>query len=216
MRPNAEHEHCDRASPDGLNFHPTCIEAVRTLERMEGANLRRYYAIWEMACGDGAIVKPLRKAGYHVVASDIVDRGCPRSSLHDFLGGKRPHIVVPRQSLAGVTNPPFDRAEEFVLKACAWCDYVAMLLRLRWIAAQHVIGSNDTPVRVGDPLWQRTRIPFARLILPDGRWPMMHRDGYAGPKTESSMIDMAWFVWEAGHKGAPQILREPHTLTPKK
>ena len=34
--------------------------------------------VWEVACGDGAISNPLKRMGYHVISTDLVDRkyGC--------------------------------------------------------------------------------------------------------------------------------------------
>jgi hypothetical protein len=149
----------------------------------------------------------LRSAGFTVRASDIVDRGCPDSFLRDFLADER--ISYRGTRIGCFTNPPFNRDEEFVMQACERYDYVAMVLRLRFLAAKHLVDDAGAATRSGEPLWQQTRIPFARVILPKSRWPMMHRDGFAGEKTDSSPTDCAIFVWEAGHRGPAVIVREP-------
>jgi len=207
-KPNAESERRDTPRGEGLDFHRSPVEAVPCLIRCEGQRLRQFLHIHEMACGDGALVRPLRQSGFRVEASDIADRGCPASYVADYLADEALH----RPGIAGVTNPPFNRAEEFILRACQQYDYVAMVLRLRYLGAKHLVtppgmtGVIEMPGK--SPLWINTRIPFARVIVPDGRWSMMHRDGYAGPKTESGMIDFGWFVWDAAHQGPPQIIME--------
>lgn len=212
-KPNAESERRDTPKSVGLDFHRSPVEAVPCLIRCEGARLRNFKIVHEMACGDGALVIPLRRAGFRVVASDIADRGCPDSSVSDYLGKRRSFMGLDPSDVAGVTNPPFNRAEEFILRACHQYDYVAMVLRLRYLAAKHLVPVEADLAAILEmtgktSIWASTRIPFARVIIPDGRWSMMHRDGYDGPKTESGMIDFCWFIWDAAHKGNPQIVME--------
>jgi len=208
---NTDLESRDIAQSDTLDFHASAPQAARCFMATEYMALRRFKFIHEMACGDGALVLPLRAAGYNVIASDIVDRGCPDSHVQDFLApGFGPSDAAQRRRIAGFTNPPFNRACEFIVKGCAQYDYLAMVLRFRFRAAKQLVtpeGVKD--LAHGKPLWRTTRIPLARMIVPKARWPMMHRDGYAGPRTDSSTIDFAIFVWEAGHSGPPLIIDEP-------
>jgi hypothetical protein len=208
---NSEHERRDIPRADTFDFHESPDNAVAVLLSVDGDTLRCFEAIWEMAAGRGALVKPLRRAGYRVIASDIIERGCPRAGKHDFLSGRSYRAAnLDPAVLAGITNPPFNRAKEFILEACERCDYVAMLLRFRFAAANHFIKTDRHPTRL--PLWVQTRIPLARIIIPHGRLKMMHRDGYRGKKTDSSMIDFAWFVWERTHQGEAKIMRAPKLL----
>jgi hypothetical protein len=156
------------------DFHRTPIEAVRALLVIEASRLPRF--LWEPACGDGAIVLPLREAGYTVVASDLVDRGCPfaKSGL-DFLAERMPAYGI-------VTNPPYSLAQAFCAKALELSPYVAMLLPLGFLA-----GQRRMPWHRGSPL--------ARVHIFSRRLPLMHREGYDGPKATSG-VDHAWFVWD--------------------
>ena len=158
------------------DFHRTPLEAVRALLEIERSRLPS--VIWEPACGDGAIALPLRAAGYDVIASDLVDRGCPDSEVADFLdistGPCAPGIV---------TNPPYSLARRFVVRALASSPYVAMLLPLGFLA-----GQRRMPWHRGSPL--------CRVHIASRRLPMMHRDGYDGPKATSG-VDHAWFIWDA-------------------
>jgi hypothetical protein len=208
---NVEHEQRDHANRHPEHFHRSGPEAVPCLLSVEAARLKRLDWIFEPACGDGALVLPLRDAGFKVIASDIVDRGCPDSHVQDFLAPSfYPKAAEQRRRIGVFMNPPFDRADEFILKACAHYDYVAVIHRLRYLGPQHLIddlGRSD--IHGGNPIWFRTRLPLARVIIPKARWKMMHRDGYAGKKTKGGITDFAIFVWEAGHSGCPLLVREP-------
>jgi hypothetical protein len=71
----------------GLDLYETPAAAVEALLRAE--KLPPY--IWECACGSGNIVKVLRKHGHQVLATDLVDYGCPDSKdREDFLFSTRP------------------------------------------------------------------------------------------------------------------------------
>src|ERR1700682_5911061 len=62
-------------------------EAVRALLRAEDVPA----VIWEPACGPGSIVRVLRAAGRHVVATDLVDYDSPDQDEHgwDFLSERQ-------------------------------------------------------------------------------------------------------------------------------
>ena len=106
-------------------YYPTPPEATRALlaaETFEGS-------IWEPACGEGWMAKELSKAGYFVIATDLIDYGFGEGGL-DFLHAERPmakHIV---------TNPPYGSGlgDKFLRQALAMIEQtggrVAMLLNL--------------------------------------------------------------------------------------
>lgn len=168
------------------DFYATPAEAVRGFLAAEREFLPR--RLWEPACGDGAIVLPLRAAGYDVQASDLVDRGCPDSvSREDFLMP----FAVPMDIGGIVTNPPFKLAAEFVDRALTIAPYVAMLLRLSFLES----ATRKDWFQAG---------PLARVHISSRRMPMMHRDGWEGPQA-SSAIAFAWFVWDRRHIGRPEL-----------
>ncbi|UXN70923.1 hypothetical protein N8A98_06970 [Devosia neptuniae] len=176
------HSHADR----GDDFYPTPPEAVASLLAIE----RKWLPggiVWEPACGDGAIVLPLRAAGFRVRADDLVDRGCPDSCVADFLKQKEtpPHIT------SVITNPPFRLAREFVDTALEHAPYVAMLLRLAFLEG----GARKPWFQSGS---------LARVHVSSRRLPMMHRAGWTGPKAGSAVCH-AWFVWDKRHEGRPDI-----------
>jgi hypothetical protein len=168
------------------DFYASPPEAVNGFLSVEREYLPR--SIWEPACGDGAIVLPLRAAGYAVHATDLVDRGCPDSlSAIDFLFPYEP----PEPVEGIVSNPPFKLAQAFINRALDRVPYVAMLLRVSFLE-----GSARRP-------WFEAT-PLARIHVSSRRLPMMHRHEWAGPKS-SSAIAFAWFVWDRRHSGPPHI-----------
>ena len=167
----------------GHDLYETPPVAVRALLDAEWLPNR----IWEPACGPGVIVRELRATGRAVLASDIVDYGCPGQTVEDFLT-----IGAPEADCI-VTNPPFKDAAAFVAHALELCPRVIMLLRLAFLESERrrSILENGT---------------LARVHVFRNRLPMMHRDGWTGPKT-SSTTAFAWFVWDRSHRGPTALHR---------
>lgn len=177
----------------GDDLYETPPEATRAFLKAFGAWLPD--VIWEPACGPGAIVRELRAVGHVVIASDLVDyrdRG-----LADQMSGVDFELerAMPGRAQAIVTNPPFKRADHFVVRALELAPKVAMLLRLGFIAngVKHRATAMD-----GGRL--KYFCPFR------ARLPMMHRDGWAGPRS-TSQTDFAWYVWDRDYIGEPLVKR---------
>jgi hypothetical protein len=178
---NGRHALADRG--DDLYETPAC--AVEALLRVERLPLR----LWEPACGRGAIVDVLRAAGHQVIGSDLVNYGDPTHFYRrDFLMEK-----LPAGCECIITNPPYKLAEQFVEHAIDLCPHVVMLLRLAFLESE-----RRTGILEGRGL--------ARVCLFKRRLPMMHRDGWDGPRA-SSGIPFAWFVWDRSHSGPPTVHR---------
>ena len=176
-------------SARGLDFYASPFAALPPLLAQEGRKLPRH--LWEPACGNGALVLPLRNRGFSVYASDIVDRGCPDASVSDFFQFNL------SCSFGGiVTNPPFDGAaggiEDFTEHACRFVPYVAIFARLAWFEG------------AGRHGWWK-RVGLSRIIKIADRLPMMHREGYEGPKLSNSGQCFGWFIFEPGKKQKPFI-----------
>lgn len=170
----------------GDDLYETPTEATLALLRAE--KLPHY--LWEPAAGRGAIVEVLRTAGYTVLASDLVDYGCPTHfTRRDFLM----ELKAPERCEAIITNPPFKLASQFAAHALDLCPKLYMLLRLAFLE-----GSGRTPVLESGAL--------ARVHVFRNRLPRMHRDGWTGPQASSS-IAFAWFVWDRAHTGPTELHR---------
>jgi hypothetical protein len=170
-----QHPHSDR----GLDCYSTSPVAVEALLRVEDLP----FHIWEPAAGHGPIVHTLREAGHRVVASDIQHYTFELDFEADFLETTR----APIGTEAIVTNPPYELATEFVEHALTLCPRVVMLCRLAFLESRRraVILDSGT---------------LAAVHVFIERLPMMHRDGWAGPRA-SSAIPYAWFVFWRDHQG---------------
>jgi hypothetical protein len=176
--PLAEHRDDFYATP------PQAVLALLEVEQFNGT-------IWECACGDGAIVNVLRADRRDVYATDLVDRGCPDSqSRIDFLMESPPTFPVG----AILTNPPYALADKFVSHALKIrVPKIAMLMRLAFLESE----KRSQILDGGD---------LARVYVFRNRLPMMHRDGWEGKKSSSSLA-FAWFVWEIGWNKPAELHR---------
>jgi hypothetical protein len=142
--------------------------------------LDRDRVIWEPACGPGAIVRELEAAGFSVHATDLVHYGLEGAFGEiDFLM-ERPDRHMPDVI---VTNPPFKLADEFTRHALTLASTVWIFQRLSWLE-----GAKRADLIEGH---------LDHILLGIERLPMMHRDGWEGPKLAASAMPFAWFRFEA-------------------
>lgn len=171
----------DSANRERDDFYPTppyATEALLKRESFDGA-------IWEPACGDGAISNVLKAAGYHVQSTDLVDRGYGTSRI-DFL------MEYATQAQNIITNPPYKYATEFAYKACELAPKkVAFLCKLSWLESQ-----------------ERKRLfakyPPARVLVFSERL-SMQRGRQATDDDASGMIAFAWYIWDKAHNGPTEL-----------
>lgn len=161
---------------DDLYETPAC--AVHALLRCE----KLPHRIWEPCAGRGAISRILKDSGRQVISQDLV--------AHH---GADPDIVTPidflmeREAPDGVscivTNPPYKLADKFIRHGLSLgCD-VIVLLRLM---ALEGAGRTDLVDQHLSLVW----VGIERL-------PVMHREGWQGPKMNSSGVPFAWFFFSS-------------------
>jgi hypothetical protein len=166
----------------GFDSYPTPPIAIEGLLDVEPELLRA--TVYEPAAGAGNIVKTLRKRGIRCIAGDIVKkRGFKLDHVGDFLTQER----VPRGCDAIVTNPPYRHAEQFAVHALELVPDVFLLLRLAFIESVRRTALLEESGLRAVHVFRR-------------RLPRMHRDGWNGPRTSSSMC-FAWFCWRRGYRG---------------
>jgi len=186
----------------GLDLYETPQCAIDTLLALEGFS----DTIIEPSCGRGAISHPLEAKGYEVLLSDIEDRGAHTmdgepAQIADFLESE----ISTKFDV--VTNPPFNIANAFIAHALKGMlkakpsekfgrKKVAMLLNLNFMC-----GFDDP-----DRRFCMDEKPPARIYVFTRRLPTMHADDWDGNEASSSM-NTAWFVWEKGFTGKPEIIR---------
>lgn len=145
-------------------------------------------SVWEPAAGRSAIVNVLRGRGHQIVASDIFDYG-NLDFVADFMTVTQP----PAGCGCILTNPPFQIVNKFIAHALDLSPRVIMLARLALLES----------VARTEILEYRN---LARVHVFRNRLPMMHRDGWDGPRA-SSAVAYAWFVWDRDHRGLPTLNR---------
>jgi len=163
------------------DFYPTPPEATRALLDVETF----HGGAWEPACGDGAICRVFEERGLPVAGSDLVNRGFGETGV-DFLleyKPRAPNIV---------TNPPFKLAVPFVRHSLNLAEgKVAMLLKLAFLEG-----------RERADLFRTT--PFARVWVFSRRLAFVRGTPHAATPG-GGMLAFAWFVWEHGYVGKPEI-----------
>lgn len=176
--------HCnyDRANLDFYATDPKAAEWLLTLEPNLSDN------IWECACGNLALSNVFTAAGKHVRNSDIITRA-DNIEMLDFLS-----CETPVHNTDIVTNPPYKYAKEFVEKALSLVDdgnYVCMFLKLTFLEGQgrRQLFKDNPPIRV----W----VSSSRISC--------YLNGDISGNKYSSAICYAWFVWQKGYKGFPEL-----------
>lgn len=168
-----------RADHDFFPTPPRATQALLDREALPGA-------VWECACGDGAMARVIAAAGYGVVATDLVDRGFgePR---RDFLLESR----LPDGVDSIVTNPPFRLATRFVEHALQLgARKVAMLGRVAFLEGQ----KRGAGIHAS----------LSRVWIFSSRITLLHGGLGEGPRQDDDMrgaMAFAWFVWERHHRG---------------
>ena len=181
----SNHSDGERQQDDYYATEPKAVEILLDQEKFNTY-------IWECACGGGHISDVLKKYGYRVRNSDIIDRGYAGTERIDFLKVRKEDIQFDF-SRDIITNPPYKYAKEFVEHALDISmdgTKVAMFLKLTFLEGQKRKELFD-------------RYPPEKIYVFRNRvdcW----KDGVK-PDKPSKAVCYAWFIWEKGFKGAPVI-----------
>ncbi|WP_245440171.1 hypothetical protein [Mesorhizobium sp. Z1-4] len=185
-----------RAEPAGsLDFFPTPPWATRALcthilpQAWPWPDLFNC-AAWDPACGEGHMAVALAEYFVGVRASDIFGYGFS-SHVSDFL---LPDPVYSPESDWIISNPPFNRAAEFVHAACGQARRgVAMLVRTQFAEGQARYRElfKDMPPQIDAVFTER--VPMHR-----GRWVVARSKDGGG----SSATSYSWMVWLTRPRGA--------------
>lgn len=188
-----------REPPDSLDFFPTPPWATRALIQhvlpvaAPGLTIR---SALDPACGEGHLSEVLAETIPDVRASDVFDYG--RGYLvADFLDARNP---VEHVDLIA-TNPPFNAALGFAMRALRLAPVVAFLVRTVWLEGSERYRQllRDRPPTLLAPFVER-------VAMTRGRW----------VPDASSATSYAWFVWVRDAKPLPPFLIPPgckETLT---
>lgn len=161
------------------DFYPTPEYVTEALL----ANYTFDGVIWECACGDGRLSEVLKRHGYHVVSTDLVDRGYfdrTPAPIDFLLENTRMNNIV--------TNPPFSPAYEFIEQGLRLADKsLALLLPVRYLT-----GKRRAKLYKSNP-------PTKIIIIPN----KVDFIGNANP-----VMEFAWFVWDKSKTGSEIVWAE--------
>jgi len=175
---DSSHSDMERTEWDYYATDPAALEALLKRETFAPN-------VWEPCCGGGHLSNVLKAHGYNVKESDIVDR--IGNEIIDFL------CFPPQFDGDIITNPPYAMAKECVEQALSCIpegNKVAMFLKLTFLEgkARKALFRTSPPVRI-------YVFSERQKCAPNG--------DFSGIK--SSAVCYAWFIWEKGYKGQPQI-----------
>lgn len=169
--------HCKEEREEN-DFYATDPQAIDELLKYETFNKE----IWENACGKGHLSERLKKYGYNVLSTDLIDRGYQDIQI-DFLSDAT-------YTFQGdiITNPPYKYCKEWILKSLNSIpngNKVALFLKLQTLESQkryEEIFSKYPPKAV---------YVFVKRI----------ECAKNGEFKGTSAVCYAWFVWEKGFTG---------------
>jgi len=174
----SNHTADDRAENDYYATDPNAIDALMEVETFQND-------IWECCCGEGHLSKRLWRLGYHVISSDLIDRGY--GSVQDFLKSE--------EEWSGdiITNPPYRIAQKMVehsLDLIRPGAKAAFFLKLTFLEGQRRRKMFDIAPPKSIHVFSK-RINCAK----NGDFESI----------QASAIAYAWIVWEKGFEGKPSI-----------
>ncbi len=177
--------HCDHDRPE-MDYYATEPKAVRLLlelEKFEGK-------IWECACGEGHLSEEIKKHGYEVRSSDIIDRkysgrgDCENGEIYDFLS-----IENTATDMNIITNPPYAYADDFIVKGMEILQEgkkLALFMPIRYLEGK-----------------ARKKIfaayPPKTVYVSSSRLKCAMNGDFENMK--GSAVSYAWYVWVKGYKG---------------
>ena len=171
------------------DFYATDPHALEIfLDKLEQDNIKLHKCIWECACGQGHLSEVLKRRGYRVYSSDIVNRGYENTYIINFLENINSNLHTDI-----LTNPPYKFAKEFVekaLKTQADGYYTIMFLKIQFLEGQ----ARKSIFEKYPP----------KYIYVNSSRQTCYINGKMDTKLSSASC-YCWFMWEKGYEGEPVI-----------
>ena len=176
----SNHSDKEREQNDFYATDPHALDIF--LNKLDQDNIKLHENIWECACGTGHLSEVLKKRGFNVYSTDVIERGYGIGNI-DFL----------KQSLKFngdiLTNPPFKYAEKFVEKAMSLLKngyYLILFLKIQFLEGQ----KRKDLFKQYPPQYVYVNSK-RQLCAMNGEF----------EKYKSTAICYCWFIWEKGWKG---------------
>jgi hypothetical protein len=178
----SNHTDKDREINDYYATEPKAIDLLCQVEDFSGL-------VWEPACGGGHMSEALKKNGYAVYSTDLINRGYGEAGI-DFL------MSFDEWERDIITNPPYKYATEFVYHALEIVpkgSKVAMFLKLQFLE-----GKKRKELFIKHPP-KTIYVSSSRLLCAkNGKFQDMIDGG-------GSAVAYAWYIWEKGYQGQTVI-----------
>ena len=178
----SNHSEHEREKHDYYATDPIAVDMLAQTGFFNGVE-----KVWEPACGEGHLSKRMIEMGLNVHSTDLFDHGFGNTGL-DFLA-----IPDACGFDAIVTNPPYKYALEFCQKCVdLGAPKFAMFLKLTFLEGQ----KRQPFFAQHPPRYVAVCVNRVQCAL----------NGDADMFAKSSAACYAWFIWEKGYKGKPEIL----------
>lgn len=168
------------------DFYATDPAAIPPLLKFLGWNAGGKI-IRDNSCGQGHLCWPLIVNGHTVVASDLIDRGFGITGInfleYSWLDDLRYDGVI--------MNPPYKLARQFIEKSLNLAPVVCAFLRITFLESD------------GRRQFFKENPPRYVAVFIE-RMPSAKNADFE--KYEGSAVCYAWFIWERGYKGRPEII----------
>ena len=178
----SNHSNEERETHDYYATEPKALELLLEQEQFSPT-------VWECACGEGHLSEVLKKHGYTVISTDLIDRGYGTGGV-DFLNCT--------EQFDGdiITNPPYKYAKEFVEHALSLVTdghKVIMFLKLQFLEG-----------KARRKMFEKT--PPKTMYVSSSRLQCAKNGDFETYKQGvGTAVAYAWFVWEKGFNGSPTI-----------
>lgn len=163
------------------DLYPTPTDCTYSLLPHIAPLLPTNARVWEPACADGQMVRPMQEFGYTVMGTDLRPDVKGGAGGVDFLGEYTAYHTQKYDAI--ITNPPFKAAELFIRRSLEIAPVVVMLLKAQFW--------NTTNRK---KLFRETR-PMLELNL---TWRPAFLEEERG---KNPLMDCMWVVWQRGHYG---------------
>ena len=159
-------------APDSLDYFPTPPWATRALCEWIDTQTARLptWSVWEPACGEGHMARPLGEYFRFVTATDVHDYSATyadQARVGDFLLTWDHSPMIQAHGVDWiVTNPPFRLAQEFIATAHAIAKHgIAMLVRSAFLESRERYENLFAKTPPSDILQFVERVPMHKGVL---------------------------------------------------
>lgn len=180
----------ERGAQDFYSTDPKATAYLFVVLKRVGLQLP--YLCIEPSVGAGHIAKILQRLGHAVYCYDIVDRGFPGTYVCDWKQAVRPT----EEPLGVVMNPPYNEALEHLIHTLEMLkdgELCCALLRLQFLETIKRKAFFE-------------KYPMRYLAVFSFRIKCNKNDDKNFMGGSHSAVAYAWFIWQKGYKGRPELL----------